>query len=250
MKNILIINDFVSLGKIAGKMMETVLSYKGHNTFFLPTALIANNFSYGKNAILDTTDYLKDTLRNRDEIGFEFDLISIGYIHNTEQRDIIYDYVKNLDYKATVLFDPIMGDDGSLYPTLDETMLENYKSLLDISDIISPNATEAKFLDIDYEDFTRRGKKYLITSIEEDGKYFVKGYDEDEFKVPFDKLPKRLTGTGDLFDGLFIAYFLDGYSIEKSCQKTVDIISKIYKDVIEYSTNENINIERYLDLID
>ena len=53
MKNILIINDFVSLGKIAGKMMENILSYKGHNTFFLPTALIANNFSYGKNAILD-----------------------------------------------------------------------------------------------------------------------------------------------------------------------------------------------------
>ena len=76
MKNILIINDFVSLGKIAGKMMETVLSYKGHNTFFLPTALIANNFSYGKNAILDTTDYLRDTLRNWEEIGFEFDLIS------------------------------------------------------------------------------------------------------------------------------------------------------------------------------
>ena len=250
MKNILIINDFVSLGKMAGKMMDSVLSYKEYRGFFLPTALIANNFSYGKNAVLDCTDYLDDCLKNWEDLGFKFDLISIGYIHNTKQRDIIYDYVKNLDYKTTVLFDPIMGDEGALYPTLDEKMLDNYKSLLDISDIISPNATEAKFLDIDYEDFTRKGKKYLITSVEEYGKYFVKGYDEGEFKVSFDKLPKRLTGTGDLFDGLFIAYFLDGYSIEEACQKTVDIISKIYRDVIEYSTNENINIERYLDLID
>lgn len=250
MKNILILNDFVSLGKIAGKMMETVLSYKGHKTFFLPTALIANNFSYGKNAILDTTEYLKDSLRNWDAIGFKFDLISIGYIHNTEQREIIYDYFKNLDYETTVLFDPIMGDDGTLYPTLDEKMLDNYKSLLDISDIISPNATEAKFLDINYQDFTKNGKKYLITSAHEEGEYFVKGYDEGEFKVFFEKLPKKLTGTGDLFDGLLIAYILDGYSIEEACQKTVDIISKIYRDVIKYSTNENINIERYLDLID
>lgn len=34
MSNILVINDFVSKGKMAGNMMEPVLTYKGHQTFF------------------------------------------------------------------------------------------------------------------------------------------------------------------------------------------------------------------------
>lgn len=249
MKNILIINDFVSLGKIAGKMMENVLSYKGHNTFFLPTALIANNFSYGKNAILDCTTYLEDALKNWQNLDFKFDLISIGYIHTTKQRDIIYDYVKNLSYKATILFDPIMGDDGSLYPTVDEAILENYKSLVDIADIITPNSTEAKFLAIDYDKYKKAGKKFLITSVKEDNKYFVKGYDGYDFEIPYEKLPKRLTGTGDLFDGLFIAYYLEGACIEESAKKTVETISKIYKMVIETTDQDNINIEKYLNFI-
>lgn len=250
MKNILIINDFVSLGKMAGKMMDSVLSYKEYRGFFLPTALIANNFSYGKNAVLDCTDYLDDCLKNWEDLGFKFNLISIGYIHNTKQRDIIYDYVKNLSYETTVLFDPIMGDDGSLYETIDETILDNYKSLVELADIITPNATEAKFLDIDYDTFKQNGQKYLITSVSDGDNYYVEGFDGYEFKVPFKKLPKRLTGTGDLFDGLFIIYYLEGKSVEEACKKTVEIISKIYKDVIEYSTDENINIERYLSLID
>lgn len=250
MKNILIINDFVSLGKIAGKMMENILSYKGHNTFFLPTALIANNFSYGKNAILDCTTYLEDSLKNWDDLAFKFDLISIGYIHNTKQRDIIYDYIKNLSYETTVLFDPIMGDDGSLYPSIDETILNNYKSLLEIADIITPNSTEAKFLALDYEKLKKSGKKFIITSVKENDEYLVKGYDTYDFKVSFKKLPNRLTGTGDLFDGLFIAYYLEGFSIEETTKKTVKSISKIYKKVIEESKEDNINIEKYLDLID
>lgn len=250
MKNILIINDFVSLGKIAGKMMENILSYKGHNTFFLPTALIANNFSYGKNAILDCTTYLEDSLKNWEDLSFKFDLISIGYIHNTKQRDIIYDYIKNLSYETTVLFDPIMGDDGSLYPSIDETILNNYKSLLEIADIITPNSTEAQFLALDYEKLKKSGKKFIITSVKENDEYFVKGYDTYDFKVSFKKLPNRLTGTGDLFDGLFIAYYLEGFSIEETTKKTVTSISKIYKKVIEESKEDNINIEKYLDLID
>lgn len=143
-----------------------------------------------------------------------------------------------------------MGDDGTLYKTVDETILDNYKSLVELADIITPNATEAKFLDIDYDTFKQNGQKYLITSVSDGDNYYVEGFDGYEFKVPFKKLPKRLTGTGDLFDGLFIIYYLEGKSIEEACRKTVEIISKIYKDVIEYSTDENINIERYLSLID
>lgn len=249
MKNVLIINDFVSLGKIAGKMMEAVLSYKGHRVFFLPTALIANNFSYGKNAILDCTSYLKDSLKNWDDLDFTFDLIFIGYIHNKDQRDIISSYIKNLDYQTKVVFDPIMGDYGKLYKGVDENILDIYRSMVGLADIITPNATEAEFLGIDFDKFKESGKKYLITSTVEGEKYFVDGFDGYDFRVPFKKLPQRLAGTGDLFDGLFIAFYLDGLAIEDASRKSVQLISQIYEEVIKYSTDGNINIEKYLGLL-
>lgn len=249
MKNVLIINDFVSLGKIAGKMMEAVLSYKGHRVFFLPTALIANNFSYGKNAILDCTSYLKDSLKNWDDLDFTFDLIFIGYIHNKDQRNIISSYIKNLDYQTKVVFDPIMGDNGKLYKGVDETILDIYKSMVGLADIITPNATEAEFLGIDFDKFKKSDKKYLITSTIEGEKYFVKGFDGYDFRIPFKKFPQRLAGTGDLFDGLFIAFYLDGLAIEDASRKSVHLISQIYEEVIKYTTDGNINIEKYLGLL-
>ena len=250
MTDILIINDFVSLGKIAGKMMETVLSYKGYRTFFLPTALIANNFSYGKNAISDTTTYLKESLENWKDIGFKFDIVFIGFILSDEQRDIIYDFLTSLDYKATVILDPIMGDEGALYEGVDENTLNIYRSLLDISDIITPNSTEAKFLEIDYDKFKKDNKKYALTSCRQGDDFYVDGFDRDQFKVYFEKLPKRLTGTGDLFDGLLIHYLITTNDFKKACEKSVKVISQIYKKVITSTDDDNINIEKYLDLID
>lgn len=247
MKKILVINDFVSLGKMAGKMMDAILSYKNYDVFFLPTALIANNFSYGKNAELDTTEYLKSALDNWEDIGFKFDLIFIGYINSKEQKDILIDYINKLSYKPTIFVDPIMGDDGSLYKGLDQSMVDNYKDLVKIADLISPNQTEAELLNMDLKSL---GISYFITSKNEGDKYFVEGFDREEFTIPFEKLPGRLTGTGDMFDGFLIIYLLEGKSLEEAGKKTVELISKIYKLAIEEASNENINIERYLYLID
>ena len=59
MKNVLILNDFVSKGKIAGRLMSTVLSYMDCEVFFLPTTMIANNFSLGGNAFFNIDPFYK-----------------------------------------------------------------------------------------------------------------------------------------------------------------------------------------------
>lgn len=250
MKNVLILNDFVSKGKIAARLMASVLAYMDVEVFLLPTAMIANNFSLGGNAFLNTNSYIKDCLDNWTRLGFKFDTIFIGYIDDLDQRNLIRDFLENLDYETTIILDPIMGDDGRLYPGLDDGKIENYKSLIDLADIVIPNETEAKFLNLDRNSFRENNKELIVTSSKEKDLDCVKVYGKNEAIIYFDKQEIKVGGSGDLFDGLFIGYKLKNYdteaAIDKTCQDIIKILRANDKDNPGAS---EVNIEKYLTLI-
>ena len=251
MKNVLVLNDFVSKGKIAGRLMASVLSYMDCEVFLLPTAMIANNFSLGKNAFYNIDEFIEESLKNWQNLKIKFDLIFIGYIEDKSQKDMIKNFIKNLDYEPIIVFDPIMGDDGSLYPGLDDSKINNYKDLLDLADIIIPNETEAKFLEIDKNDILASDQKLIITSVLKENESVVLFYDKEEIQIPYEKQKLKVGGTGDLFDGLFIGYLLKDYHIETAIDKTCkDIIKIILANDKDYEGASEINIEKYLTLIE
>ncbi|MDO7206397.1 bifunctional hydroxymethylpyrimidine kinase/phosphomethylpyrimidine kinase [Paraclostridium bifermentans] len=47
---------------------------------------------------------------------------------------------------SLVIVDPVMGDDGDLYAIFDDEMCSKIKSLVQKSDIVTPNLTEALIL--------------------------------------------------------------------------------------------------------
>ena len=59
---ILLINDMAGYGKVALSVMIPVLSHLRFETFNLPTALVSNTLDYGQFDILDTTEYMENTL--------------------------------------------------------------------------------------------------------------------------------------------------------------------------------------------
>ena len=50
-------------GKMGLAGMLPILSNMGHSVYNLPTALVSNNFDYGKFSVLDTTAYMGETIR-------------------------------------------------------------------------------------------------------------------------------------------------------------------------------------------
>ena len=61
-KTICCVNDMPGVGKIALGAMIPILSAKGISVTNLPTALVSNTLDYGKFQILDTTDYIGQTV--------------------------------------------------------------------------------------------------------------------------------------------------------------------------------------------
>ena len=61
-KQILLINDLAGYGKVALSAMMPIFSNMGFEIFTLPTALVSNTLDYGKFEILDTKDYILNTV--------------------------------------------------------------------------------------------------------------------------------------------------------------------------------------------
>ena len=128
-KQVLLINDLAGYGKVALSAMIPVLSHLKINIYNLPTALVSNTLDYGEFAILDTTDYMQNTLSIWKHLGFHYDAISTGFILHEKQASLIADYCIEQSKKGVKIFcDPIMGDDGKLYNGVNEnTTIETYE---------------------------------------------------------------------------------------------------------------------------
>lgn len=66
--------------------MLPILSKMGYSLYNLPTALVSNTLDYGKFEILDTTSYMENTIKVWNELGFQFDCISTGFILSSASR--------------------------------------------------------------------------------------------------------------------------------------------------------------------
>lgn len=60
---VLLVGDMAGYGKISIGAMIPIMSHMGFNLYNLPTALVSNTLDYGLFEILDTTEYMKNTLK-------------------------------------------------------------------------------------------------------------------------------------------------------------------------------------------
>ena len=72
-------------------------------------------------------------------------IIYRGFLGSIAQIDIVSNFIKE-NPNAFVVVDPIMGDDGALYPIFNEESCLKIKELVKLSNLTTPNLTEACFL--------------------------------------------------------------------------------------------------------
>ena len=94
-----------------------------------------------------------------------FDAFLTGYFKDSskilEVREVIGD--AKLDNNRVLAFvDPVLGDSGVTYEGITDSHIENYRKLLEISDVVSPNLTEACILaNESYEVYSNKYNKIV-----------------------------------------------------------------------------------------
>lgn len=271
-KKLLLINDIAGYGKVALSAMIPVLSHMKYETYNLPTAVVSNTLDYGKFDILDTTEYMKNTLKVWGELGFDFDAVSTGFIVSKEQTELVTEFCREKANNGAVIFtDPIMGDDGSLYNGITEATVALMRELIGVADYIVPNYTEAVYLaEKEYHqdgateeafheiiDILRGlgAKSVVITSakIKENDRKCVIGYDhkaEEYFKIEFDEIPVRFPGTGDIFSAVFMGRIMDGENLCHATETAMNVVRyMIEKNADNVDKYKGIPIETCLEVI-
>ncbi len=273
MKKILLVNDLAGYGKVALSAMIPVLSHMKYETFNLPTAIVSNTLDYGKFDILDTTNYMKNTISVWNELNFEFDAISTGFIVSKEQTQLLIDLCKEKSKKGTKIFvDPIMGDDGKLYNGISIDTVSLMRELVSVADYIVPNLTEASYLaNVECKkegntieelheiiDCLRNlgAKSVVITSAKVLGKdsNSVVGYDHEKdtyFEIEYEEIPVRFPGTGDIFSSVFMGKIMDENDLQVATKNAMDVV----KEMIELNKDnqdkyKGIPLETCLEVID
>src|SRR5699024_1512956 len=175
-----------------------------------------------------------------------------GIIMNTEQVDIVKEIIQYHDRKPLIISDPIMGDDGELYPGLSKDLIEASRLMALEADIIVPNFTEfslivgKEYLDPDklghsqlvaWLDKARgRGvKSAIITSVHIGDEYYVYGYsqNEDIFRVKIDYIPIKIGGTGDIFTSLVIGKYVEESNLQRSVEYATQALTNIIRKEYE-----------------
>lgn len=271
-KNILIIGDMPGYGKMGLAGMLPILSNMGHSVYNLPTALVSNNFDYGKFSVLDTTAYMREAIQVWWELGFQFDCVTTGFLASADQVDLLRGFIDSQRKEGfLVVTDPIMGDGGKLYNGSTRDTVDNMRRFLGVSDVIVPNLTEGEFLTGLFEgeealtgEQARQvldgllacgPKSVVVTSgrEQETGRHVVWGFDGgtgEYFTVPYRFIKAHFPGTGDIFTSLLTGQLLDGRSLPQAVQKAVDLLERLIfmeRDVAE--RNNGIRIEKYLSVL-
>lgn len=270
MNNILLINDMAGYGKVALSSMIPILSSMKFQVYNLPTALVSNTLDYGKFDILETTDYMKKSMQIWDELGFQFDMISTGFLVSEEQTKLVSGYCQKKKEEGTFIFvDPIMGDDGHLYNGVTENTVTYMRQMCEIADMIVPNYTEAAFLAGKYTDkmdLTKEEAKDLIETLHANGSKTVvitsmkiegqsctlvlDGESGEITSLPYTEIPVRFAGTGDIFSSVLIGKYKSGTSLIASVQHAMDTVEKlIAKNKDNEDKYKGIPIEQYLEEI-
>ncbi len=267
---ILLINDMAGYGKVALSVMIPVFSYLKFETFNLPTALVSNTLDYGRFDILDTTEYMQNTLQVWKKLMFSFDAICTGFIVSEKQSSLVYEYCKEQRKTGTLIFvDPIMGDDGKRYNGVTDETVTYMKRLCSTADVIVPNITEACFLSghtikniyskFEIECIAKQlhklgAKAIVITSTNINGKMFtvVKNSPDDScVLIPYEEIPVRFPGTGDTFMSMVVGHYMKSGRLSESVRIAMNQLEKIIRLNMDYTDKyKGIPIELFLEEID
>lgn len=266
------IHDLSGFGRASLSAIIPIISTMGIQVCPVPTAILSTHTGDFENYVfVDFTDYLESYIGHWKSLGIEFNCIYTGFLGSPRQVSIISRAINEfIHQRPLVVIDPVMGDNGRLYDTMDMEMVKNMRQFIKLADIITPNFTEAALLlnepyhtDIredEIKEWLRRladmgPTTVIITSAPApDSKQhtYVVAYDRDDgrfWKVKCDYIPAHFPGTGDAFTSVIVGSTLQGDSLPIALDRAVQFITQAIRASYgyKYPEREGVLLERVLD---
>ena len=253
MKRVLTIQDISCLGKCSLTVALPLISATGNEAVILPTAVLSTHTMFKDFTYKDLSDQLDPITQHWKSQDVQFDAIYTGYLGSVEEihhMEKIFNMFKTED--NIIFIDPVMADNGKLYPNFDMDYVKANTKLCGLADIIVPNITEACFMtDTEYKEeydeayikdlldkLAQLGSKIVVltgVSLSE-GKTGIMGYDTEKkeyFSYQNDAVGAKYHNTGDIFSSVAVGAYMNGLSIRDALAVAADYTALTIKKTLE-----------------
>ena len=248
MKKLLSIQDISCVGQCSLTVALPVISACGIETVVLPSAVLSTHTGGFKNyTFRDLSDDMPAIMKSWLENNISFDAFYTGYVCEKQIRPILDIMEACAAPGAIRIVDPVMADNGKLYPGFADNFPMKMRELCKGADYILPNLTEAAFLlgrpavlegyDKAYiEDMARElhaigAANVILTGVSfQPDQLGVAVFDGKEFQYDFNpRLTRSSHGTGDVFASVFAGAILRGKSTIDAAALAADIVCSCIK---------------------
>lgn len=255
-KKIAVINDFCGFGRCSIVTSLPIISAMKIQCCPLPTSIFSNHTGYDSFFYTDYTEYMNSYIDEWVKLNLNFNGILTGFLGSPEQIGIVkrfFELFKSDD--NVIVVDPVMGDNGKLYPTYSPLLAEQMASLVAYADILTPNLTEACILtNTEYnENMSETELKEICEKLSAMGpkKIVISGLDcgnmLENFVYEYGKEPQVIreykagpcrAGTGDVFSSIITADVVNGTEFSTAVRHATSFITKVLNRTIELDIPE------------
>ena len=256
LKKVAAINDLSGIGKCSLSAALPILSALKVQCCPLPTAILSSQTGFDEYTFLDLTNEMEKYYTTWKNLNLNIDTICSGFLGSINQIDIVSNFI-NSNPNAFIIVDPVLGDNGLLYPIFNKKTCEKMKELVRHSDLITPNITEAcLLLNKKYkDDFSEKEviniakelshlgqNKVIITGIIKNNKIYNLSYDKEKNKsftygLPYNKC--SYSGTGDIFVSIVCGLITNNYDLDFAVKTASDFIYKCVSFTSKYENDRN-----------
>ena len=262
MKRLLTVQDISCVGKCSLTVALPIISAMGIECAILPTAVLSTHTMFRGYTFRDLTDDLNPIIDHWVAEGLGFEAVYTGYLGSQKQLDVV-SRLFDLHKGSYRVVDPVMADNGRLYPGFTVEFAKEMAKLCGKADIILPNMTEASFMlgvpypGTDYDEaYVRDMLKKLaslgpriavLTGVSlEKGKLGVMAYDRDKdefFYYCREHLPASFHGTGDIFASAFTGALVRGDDYREALRVATDYTVECISLTLQNPEHVNYGVE-------
>lgn len=270
-KKVAVVHDLCTYGKAAFTNIIPVLSVMGLEVCPIPTMVLSTHTGgFGMPYISKLPQFIEGATEHFKRNEIEFDGIFIGYLGSEEMINSTINFLKEYGNQE-VIIDPIFGDNGKCYSNFDSIYVEQMRSIISYSTIITPNYTEACFLaneeyTEDYSEdkikkvcnklFKLGAKNIIITSVPNDDEKSIsmaicEGNIERLKIIRKDKCKESYHGTGDIFTSVLIGEIMRKANLEEASLKAHEFVKECIDESLKYDypKKEGVLLEKKLYLL-
>ncbi len=267
------VHDLSGYGRCSLTVAIPILAAMGMQACPLPTSILSTQTTGFKNyTFFDFTDHMEGIINHWKSLEINFDAIYTGFLGSARQIDIITGFIEKFNHDGMlIVVDPVLGDDGMLYDTIDTPIVSGMKKLVKKATLITPNITEAAIL-LGENNFGKLSDEKIkstldslaemgpdmvvITSItaETETNPVVAAYDKKlkkYWKIKNDYIPVSYPGTGDIFASIMTGSILRGDSLPVAAATAVEFITAAINETYGHNipSRNGILFEKVLNML-